>query len=578
VGGSIKDTNSTGATLNGITVTLYAASDTEHKTALGTATADTNGAYTIDNLVENGTYVVVVAKSETYGESTANVTVNNANVTDADIVLNIKDIPVSKISVTKVNVTLDMTAITVGGTLPKASVEVEPANSADVEVKWALNGNDVEDASTSGEYIATITVTAKDGFEFNNSTVYTLNGTEMESNVMSAKLTVNSSSSSSSSSGGTTTSKPVKNPDGSTTTTKKDNKGTVTETTKHPDGSKTVVETKKDGTVTTKETASNGDKTETVAKADGSSETKMETKSGATSTTSVDTTGKVEAKVELPKKAIETAVEKKETVTLPMPEVPVTKDTSKAPTVEISAPDDTEVKVKVPVEKPSAGTVAVIVHPDGTEEIVKMSAVTENGVALNVSGDVTVKIVDNSKDFHDVASNNWAKDSVDFVTSRELFKGTSESTFAPEAEMTRSMLVTVLFRLDGEKKGNVNASFNDVTGGTWYTDAVAWASSTGVVQGVGDGSFAPDVSINRESLCVMIYRYAKTMGLTGTTGSLSGFGDASNVSGWASEAMAWAVGSGIVNGKDGGALDPQGTASRAEVAAILERLVNLNAK
>lgn len=326
-------------------------------------------------------------------------------------------------------------------------------------------------------------------------------------------------------------SKPVTNPGGSTTTTKTDSDGTRTETTKYTDGSQTVVTVKPDGT-------------ETIH-------------------------------VELSEKAVEASVQSSLPLTLPMPEVAVAGNMEDAAAVTISLPKDVSVKVELPVEKPTAGTVAVLVHPDGTEEVVRTSVPTADGIVMNLTGDTTVKVIDNSKPFEDVSDSHWARDSVAFVTSRELFRGTGDSTFAPQATMTRSMLATVLFRLDGEKAGQAKHDFNDVPGNTWYSDAVAWAADTGVVQGTGNGGFAPDQTISREALCTMIYRYAKLIGVEGQPGSANEFKDADSVAGWASEAVQWCIGSGLVGGKGDGILDPKGTATRAEVAVILERLVTL---
>ncbi|MEQ2455772.1 discoidin domain-containing protein [Flavonifractor hominis] len=158
--------------------------------------------------------------------------------------------------------------------------------------------------------------------------------------------------------------------------------------------------------------------------------------------------------------------------------------------------------------------------------------------------------------FSDVPATHWASEAVDYVVSEGLFNGTSDTTFSPDASMTRAMFFTVLARLDGV----------DTTGGaTWYEKAMAWA----VAEGITDGT-NPEATITREQLAVMLYRYA---GSPATEGSLTGFADAASVSSWAQDAMEWAVAEGILTGKNGSALDPQGTASRAEVATMLMRFV-----
>lgn len=178
--------------------------------------------------------------------------------------------------------------------------------------------------------------------------------------------------------------------------------------------------------------------------------------------------------------------------------------------------------------------------------------------------------------FTDVGESDWFYESVAFVVQKGLFSGTSHSTFGPEGDMTRAMLVTVLYRLAGEPGGGTN-SFSDVPDRSWYADAVAWASGQGIVKGCGSGEFRPADPITREQLAVILYNYARSRGY-----SVSGFSDApqfadgSKVSAWAAEAMKWAAGTGLITGKGSGILDPQGTAARAQVAAVLQRFVEKN--
>ena len=159
----------------------------------------------------------------------------------------------------------------------------------------------------------------------------------------------------------------------------------------------------------------------------------------------------------------------------------------------------------------------------------------------------------------DVRETDWFYPAVRFVTDRKLFQGTGADSFGPAGDMTRAMLVTVLARLDGQ----------DTAGGeTWYSKAVAW----GVESGITDGTNA-EMSITRESLVVMLYRYAKAEPSDST--ALRAFPDADQVSGWADDAMSWAVANGILTGNGRGELNPGGTASRAEVAVILQRFLSL---
>ena len=161
---------------------------------------------------------------------------------------------------------------------------------------------------------------------------------------------------------------------------------------------------------------------------------------------------------------------------------------------------------------------------------------------------------------------------MDFAVERGLFGGMSPNTFEPNAPMTRAMLVTVLWRYEGEPDAPAN-TFSDVKAGTWYSDAVSWASANGVVNGVGNNKFDPEGNITREQMATILYRYCAGKGIdTSKQGSLSGFPDAGKVSSYAQAALQWTVAEGIIGGSDG-KLMPQGNATRAQVATILMRFI-----
>ena len=168
--------------------------------------------------------------------------------------------------------------------------------------------------------------------------------------------------------------------------------------------------------------------------------------------------------------------------------------------------------------------------------------------------------------FTDVASDYWGKAAIDYVTGQGYFNGTSATTFSPSAPMTRAMLATVLWRMEGQPASTGACPFTDVPAGQWYTDAVTWAAEQGIVTGMGDGIFAPDGNITREQLATMLYRYD---GGTAVAADLSRFSDAGSISSWAVEAMDWAVAGGVLSGDDTGRLAPGGAATRAEVAQML---------
>ena len=293
-----------------------------------------------------------------------------------------------------------------------------------------------------------------------------------------------------------------------------------TETTTNPDGSVTKTETKSDGTVTETTTNKDGSTTKTETKPDGSSKTEVKDASGSTGTVKTDKNGHTTAettlssKVELPKNAGETEVE-------------------------------------IPVSNVKPGTVAVLVHPDGTEEIVKNSLPTEDGIRLTMDGSATVKIMDNSKDFIDTRA-HWAKDAIDFVSARGLVNGISDTIYAPNNSTTRAQLWTILARQNDA----------DLTGGSsWYEKAQNWAKDKGVSDGAN-----PNGIINRAQIVTMLWR------AIGQPAAASGasFADVPADSYYA-QAVAWAIENGITAGVGNGKFDPNAACTRGQIATFLYR-------
>ena len=174
--------------------------------------------------------------------------------------------------------------------------------------------------------------------------------------------------------------------------------------------------------------------------------------------------------------------------------------------------------------------------------------------------------------FSDVDSGAWFYSDVKYVYEKGLMNGTGDGGFSPGMEMSRAMLVTVLYRMDSEPYATYRDVFPDVADGTWYTSAVIWATDNKVVKGYDNGLFGTEDSVTREQIAVFLYRYAQyRFRDVSARGDLSAFVDGGSTSVWAREAMEWAVGAGLINGKDGGRLDPTGVASRSEVAALLHR-------
>ena len=181
---------------------------------------------------------------------------------------------------------------------------------------------------------------------------------------------------------------------------------------------------------------------------------------------------------------------------------------------------------------------------------------------------------DVSKKFIDVPEQIWYHDAVQWAADNGIMDGVSAETFAPNDPVTRAMLVTILYRLEGRPAVTATSPFDDVADGRWYADAVIWASANGIVGGYGNGRFGPADNITREQLAAIMYRYSAFKGFdTSRTADLSAYTDASEISDWAAAAMQWANAEELITGRTATTLVPQGNATRAEAAAILMRYV-----
>ena len=228
----------------------------------------------------------------------------------------------------------------------------------------------------------------------------------------------------------------------------------------------------------------------------------------------------------------------------------------------------------VPHRGYQVGTVAV------TDRFGEAVAVTEQADGTytftmpNGQVTVTVTFAEAPLPFPDVTEGDWFYDAVRCAYENSLMDGVGDSLFAPNSETTRAQLVTILYRLEGAPEVSGTSGFSDVAAGIWYTDAVAWAAQNGIVNGVSDTEFAPGDDITREQLAVILYRYAACQGYdVSQRADLSGFGDASSIRPYAQEALSWAHAQGLVLGFEDGSLRPQGTASRAQIAAVLMRFL-----
>ena len=307
---------------------------------------------------------------------------------------------------------------------------------------------------------------------------------------------------------------------------------TETTTTINPDGTTTT-------TVTDKKT---GESTSTTEGADGTTVIEKTDSSGNTTT-----------EVTVPADAVEAAAG------APV-EIPEAIEVAEDQAVSFSAPAGTT--VSIPLDSATAGDVVVVVNADGTETPIPMSLVENGRAIVELDGDQTIKIVNNAKDFEDVADDYWASSDIDFASSREIFRGIGNgSTYEPETALTRNMMMTVLARVDGADTENSDP---------WYAKGQAWA----VENGVSNGLWGED-DITREQLVTMLFNYANKAGLdTSARADMGSFPDAAGVSSWATEAVSWAVAEGILKGVDNTYVAPQGLATRAQAAAFLARYVH----
>ena len=174
--------------------------------------------------------------------------------------------------------------------------------------------------------------------------------------------------------------------------------------------------------------------------------------------------------------------------------------------------------------------------------------------------------------FTDVGPGDWFLENVRYVYEKGLMNGTGDTTFSPKKTTNRAMIVTILHRLEGTPAPDAQAPFTDVPAGQYYAEAVAWAAANSIVNGTGDAAFSPLNNITREQMAAILYRYAqyKNYDVSGSA-DLSAFADAASISDYAVSALQWAVDAGLINGKGNGILDPKGSATRAEVSAILSR-------
>lgn len=248
----------------------------------------------------------------------------------------------------------------------------------------------------------------------------------------------------------------------------------------------------------------------------------------------------------------------------------------------ISEIDDGSVEVTFPYEleedEVKEGLLIQLVDDDGDVQKIKCSYSTKGETVSFDTTNFGIFVIGYDADqiwenpFTDVKEEDWFYEAVKYVVQKGLFAGTSETTFEPNLTMTRSMLVTVLYRLAGSPEVEGSSKFSDVAPNAYYTDAVIWATQNGIVGGYDNGQFGTNDPVSREQMATILYRYAQHMEYdVSLVKGLNDYTDSNQVSSYAVRAMQWAVANGIINGTSSTTLSPQGSATRSQVAVILMR-------
>lgn len=365
----------------------------------------------------------------------------------------------------------------------------------------------------------------------------------------------------------------VLNSDGSYTTTSYGEDDSRYELTQYPDGRMRMVHRQLDGTIVTTVLETDETRTQTTEKKDGSSQIISRLPNGTIYSVETNKYGEVSVQISLPRHLTLNASKNNTVVELPIPEIPNTDDRAGAPVIMFSIATTTPVRVSIPINSPSAGTVAILVAKNGRETVVMDSVSDKDSLLLTLTGSAVVKVADIGMNFVDVDRNDWFYDAADFVTSRGLFQGVDHITFAPEQSMSRAMVVQVLHNLEHNPDFNIISCYTD-TQGKWYDVPASWATYHGYINGFPDSTFRGEENITREQLAVILYRYMgqpSVKDFVNTT--IYNYFDYADISGWARTAMYWAVNSGILYTDGSNYLSPLKDATRAEVAQTIQNLV-----
>lgn len=239
----------------------------------------------------------------------------------------------------------------------------------------------------------------------------------------------------------------------------------------------------------------------------------------------------------------------------------------------VSAKAGEIVRVKLPAGKSEEQYLPCYTDDSGTLALVPISALIDGYVTFLAPKSGTYRFISNPVAFSDTA-NHWAAESIAFCAMRELFKGVGDGRFAPDAPMTRAMFATVLYRIAGMPAVSGTNSFYDVAAGQWYTNAILWGQSTGIINGYGNGFFGTNDLVTREQMCVMLSRYLQWAGYElQAAAAAKQFSDNAQIADWAAESVRFCQIHGLVNGRPNGLFAPKANATRAENSAVLRRVI-----
>ncbi len=437
-----------------------------------------------------------------------------------------------------------------GQTLADAVLTIK-SSSVDGRIEWVLPDSTIVLANTAYEWIFTPT-------DYENYRSVT--GTLTPYVVLDEDFVIGS---------GTT----VQNDDGSYTTVSYGEDDSRYELTEYPDGRLCMVHYQLDGTVVTTDKEADGTRTLTTEKKDGSLRIESYLSSGLTYCTTEDPYGRVDIQISLPYHLTDAAAKNGTVFELPIPDLPNTDNRADAPTIVFTISTRSPVRVSIPINNPSAGTVAILVDKNGGETVVKTSITGRDALLVTLSGSTAVKIVDAAKRFKDVSGSDWFRGAADFVTSRGLFQGVDAVSFAPYETMSRAMLVQVLHNLEGNPWYGMYPFYSDIAG-TWYAESASWATYCGYINGFPDGKFHGDEDITREQLAAILYRYVGSPSVSEFVNTtIYDYHDYADINSYAWTAMYWAVNSGVLYTDGSTHLSPRHEVSRAEVAQTFRNLV-----